>query len=681
MLLSVMGFFGAVYCMIMSSLGLEQGPRCDTGDGDYVYPFRNQTLEESLYLKMAVNIPGLIAVIVFYILILATGIWASRKAKKEEKKCTGNKSEVSMVGGRNMNLWVGIFTTTAEVVYDPAMGLIWSTQPLAYALSLFVGGLFFAKPMRDKNYVTMMDPFQIRYGNTLMSLLSVPVLIAEVAWAANILAALDVIQLLFIFVSLWLCIPFLMLNPASTDIIYTAVDELYQAPWVGELDLVDLWRWLDDLLLMVFSSVCYQDFYQRVLATSSTAHAQKMCYAAAVFCFFLGVPSMLIGAIAASTDWNQTSYGLPTPYEKGEAGIILPIALQHLCPVYISIAGIGAIAAAVMSSMDSALLAAGSMFAFNIYKNMLRKRGSIASASSTIAATIAPAGGASLVAACISADSIATVSMAAASGAPSSIATAAYRAGGASLAAARSSLAGEASSNTSIELLRAQSREAVQGGCLKSLPGGECRSCSLQRLPRTGFCLCTSSDPLSRDSRESLYLKMAVNIPGLIAVIVFYILILATGIWASRKAKKEEKKCTGNKSEVSMVGGRNMNLWVGIFTVTATWVGGGYIMGTAELVYDPSKGLLWVHGLVAFAFNLFFGGFFFAKPMRDNNYVTMIDPFQLRYGNAWTVMLCIPAILSEVFWQSQRISDCRKTFDIQGQYAYRVKTNVPVGCK
>ncbi|MGH0177370.1 UNVERIFIED_CONTAM: hypothetical protein FKN15_075184 [Acipenser sinensis] len=262
---------------------------------------------------MAVNIPGLIAVIVFYILILATGIWASRKAKKEEKKCTGNKSEVAMVGGRNLNLWVGIFTTTAtwvgggyimgtaEVVYDPAMGLIWSTQPLAYALNLFVGGLFFAKPMRDKNYVTMMDPFQIRYGNTLMSLLSVPVLIAEVAWAAGILAALDVIQLLFIFVSLWLCIPFLMLNPASTDIIYTAVDELYQAPWVGKLDLADLWRWLDDLLLMVFSGVCYQDFYQRVLATSSTAHAQKMCYAAAVFCFFLGVPSMLIGAIAAST--------------------------------------------------------------------------------------------------------------------------------------------------------------------------------------------------------------------------------------------------------------------------------------------------------------------------------------------------------------------------------------------
>ncbi|XP_058887098.1 high-affinity choline transporter 1-like isoform X2 [Acipenser ruthenus] len=327
---------------------------------------------------MAVNIPGLIAVIVFYILILATGIWASRKAKKEEKKCTGNKSEVAMVGGRNMNLWVGIFTTTAtwvgggyimgtaEVVYDPAMGLIWSTQPLAYALSLFVGGLFFAKPMRDKNYVTMMDPFQIRYGNTLMSLLSVPVLIAEVAWAANILAALGGT----IYVILGIASYQSILMSGGVAILYTLLGGLYSVSYTDVIQLLFIF------VSLVFSSVCYQDFYQRVLATSSTAHAQKMCYAAAVFCFFLGVPSMLIGAIAASTDWNQTSYGLPTPYEKGEAGIILPIALQHLCPVYISIAGIGAIAAAVMSSMDSALLAAGSMFAFNIYKNMLRKRAS-----------------------------------------------------------------------------------------------------------------------------------------------------------------------------------------------------------------------------------------------------------------------------------------------------------------
>ncbi|KAF7645342.1 hypothetical protein LDENG_00206310 [Lucifuga dentata] len=63
---------------------------------------------------MALNIPGVTVMVLFYLLVLGIGIWASFKSKKEAKKGLGDQTEMALLGNRSISLVVGIFTMTGE---------------------------------------------------------------------------------------------------------------------------------------------------------------------------------------------------------------------------------------------------------------------------------------------------------------------------------------------------------------------------------------------------------------------------------------------------------------------------------------------------------------------------------------------------------------------------------------
>jgi len=359
------------------------------------------------------NIPGLLGIIVFYMLILGIGIFAAWRRRNK-----GNSAEEVMLAGRSIGSFMGVLTMTAtwvgggyingsaEKVYD--VGLIWCQAPFGYALSLALGGLLFAKPMRSAGYVTMLDPLQNKLGQRMGGLLYIPALMGEMFWSAAILSALgstlavilnmdnkvsiivsaaiavsytlmgglysvaytDVVQLFCIFIGLWLAVPYAYTNEHVGSLALNETD------WMGHIPAYSpQWGvWFDYWMLLICGGIPWQVYFQRVLSSRSAKSARYLSYSASVGCILAAIPACILGAIAKATDWEATEFGeVPIEHKKK---FILPLVMQYLTPSWVSFVGLGAVSAAVMSSADSSVLSAASMFARNVYKNVFRQRAS-----------------------------------------------------------------------------------------------------------------------------------------------------------------------------------------------------------------------------------------------------------------------------------------------------------------
>ncbi|KAM7292689.1 high-affinity choline transporter 1 [Ixodes scapularis] len=139
---------------------------------------------------------------------------------------------------------------------------------------------------------------------------------------------------------------------------------------------------------------------------------------------------------------------------------------------------------------------------------------------------------------------------------------------------------------------------------------------------------------------------MGLSVPGLVASVLFYAFIVAVGFWGARKRLRGGPRT--DRSEDLMLGGRSVSLAVGVFTIIATWVDGGFLSGIVE--ETAVRGLLWCQAPVGYCVSLFVVGALFSGPMWRAGHVTLLDPLEQAFGSRMTALLFIPALAGELFW-------------------------------
>jgi high affinity choline transporter 7 len=257
----------------------------------------------------------------------------------------------------------------------------------------------------------MLDPLEQRFGKRMAALLFLPALTGEVFWTAAILTALgttfgtivgldtttsivlsaaitiaytalgglwsvaltDFIQLVLLLGGLLLVVPFALGQVGGWESAWQDYQELY-GPAASLLPSREAlgayyWNWWDYALLLTFGGIAWQVYFQRVLASRDEKTAVRLSVLAGVVCLIAAVPATLIGIAGAVADWSTLQAGAPP-----DAASTLPWVIRYLTPPWVGILGLGAIAAAVMSSADSSILSASSMAGWNVYRPLFQPK-------------------------------------------------------------------------------------------------------------------------------------------------------------------------------------------------------------------------------------------------------------------------------------------------------------------
>lgn len=334
-------------------------------------------------------------VFVYLLMMLVIGVYASKRASSAAN---------FIVAGRRMPIWIcsativatwfggGTMMGAAGASYEGGLiGVI--ADPFGGALALFLVGMFFVRIFRRLRLLTFIDFFQNRYGTTAATIAAIGSISSNIGWTGGLLVAFG-----FVFETLTsIPLEIGIIGGAVVVFIYTVAGGMWAVALTDFVQMIVIALGLILLLVVVLidvggwgnigphlpegtfrmipaensaalwlnyfrawlifglADVTAQTLLQRAFSAKNEQVAQNSFYLAGFGHLSLGMIPVTLGIIA-----SVTMPGLTDPET-----VIPQLAIAHLHPVAIAVF-VGALLAAIMSSADSSLLAAASVFSTNI---------------------------------------------------------------------------------------------------------------------------------------------------------------------------------------------------------------------------------------------------------------------------------------------------------------------------
>ncbi len=341
----------------------------------------------------------LTGILVYILLQLSIGIFVSKKIKTEDDYLLAGRSlGVGLATLSVFATWFGAETCigAAGAVYEE--GLSGATlDPFGYSLCLVLMGLVFSIPLWRRQLTTLADLFKQRYSPRVEKLAVLMMVPGTIMWAAaqirafgQVLSATSGFEVdLTIACAALVVIIYTMYGGLMADVITDAVQGV--ALMIGLCILLTIivdagggWQpsiasieperlvlfktaenenWLDILehwMIPIGGSVIAQELVSRVLACRSPQIARQACLTGAMLYLSVGLIPVFIGLIG-----YRLLPGLDHPEQ------ILPQLAQHYLPTFLYIIFAGALISAILSTVDSALMAASALLSHNLIVPLL----------------------------------------------------------------------------------------------------------------------------------------------------------------------------------------------------------------------------------------------------------------------------------------------------------------------